>query len=74
MILNTGSFYPVNTNYSIHGMCGYPMAGYCNTNQYFLNKYGCEDCFINQASNLIPENNNEEAPSFWKKFWKNLVN
>ncbi len=70
---NFNNFYsPIMNNFGVGN-------NYTNTNAYFKNKYGCEDCFRKAAypaeypKPIIPTNANNMKPSFFKQFINRLL-
>lgn len=70
---NFNNFYPYMSNSWGFGN------NYSNTNSYFKNKYGCEDCFkknpypAEYPKPIIPSNSNNMRPSFMKQFINRLL-
>ena len=69
---NFNNFYPpMMNNFGVGNNC-------TNTNNYFKNKYGCEDCFrkspypVEYPKPIIPSNSSSMRPSFIKQFFNRL--
>ncbi len=74
-MMNFGFGYPMGM-YGTGGMYG--MNG-GNTNVYFRNKYGCENCFRKEPywqeypKPVLPEPKNSLKPSFIRRFINNIL-
>ncbi len=69
----------MNFGFGYPGMCGMYGMHSGNTNVYFRNKYGCEDCFRTTPYwkeipiPVTPEPKNALKPSLLKRFLNNVL-